>query len=221
MDDGVAGATRSGTRHLVGPVILPPTTLVVAATVLLVTPARGGVFTIRRALHAAPCTGPKDPKDLDGEKATLHQLKMESEPLRQAVDMSKRLPSPTKIHHVRGGEVDADPRATDPAAPHVQPQRLRRIQLHLPRKWSRETKATARRPTQLDEELTRVIPNTTLHWRRSCWRRRGRRVVPSYSSPSAPASPTASPPSPSPRGWLCHRRRRKDALSSGDPRRHC
>ena len=96
--------------------------LVVVAAVLLVTPALGAVFTIRRALHAAPCTGPEAPEDLDGEKATLHQLKMESEPLRQAVDMSKRLPSPTKIHHVRGGEVDADPRATDPAAPHVQPQ---------------------------------------------------------------------------------------------------
>ena len=85
-DDGITGAARSGARHLVGPVILPPTTLVVAAAVLLVTPARGGVFTIRRALHAAPCTGPKEPEDLDGEKATLHQLKMESEPLRQAVD---------------------------------------------------------------------------------------------------------------------------------------
>ena len=119
MDDGVAGAARSGTRHLVGPVILPPTTLVIAAAVLLVTPSRGGVFTIRRALHAAPCTGPKAPEDLDGEKATLHQLKMESEPIHQPVDMSKRLPSPTKIHHMRVGEVDAGPRATGPAAPHV------------------------------------------------------------------------------------------------------
>ena len=145
-DDGVTGATRSGTRRLIGPVILPPPSLVVVAAVLLVTPARGGVFTTRRALHAAPCTGPKASEDLDGEKATLHLLKMESEPLRQAVDMSKRLSSPTKIHHVRGGEVDADPHATDPAAPHVQPQPLRRIQPHLPREWSWETKATARRP---------------------------------------------------------------------------
>ena len=36
-DDGVAGAARSGTRHLIGPVILPPATLIVAAAVLLVT----------------------------------------------------------------------------------------------------------------------------------------------------------------------------------------
>src|SRR3954468_13384534 len=39
-DDGVVGAARSGGRHLVEPVILPPTTLVVAAAVLLGTPAR-------------------------------------------------------------------------------------------------------------------------------------------------------------------------------------
>ena len=38
-DDGVAGAARSGTRHLIGPAMMPPTTLVVAAAVLLVTPA--------------------------------------------------------------------------------------------------------------------------------------------------------------------------------------
>ena len=54
------------------------------------------------------------PEDLDGEKATLHQLKMESEPLHQSVDKHKRLPSSTKIHHVRGWEVDANPRAADP-----------------------------------------------------------------------------------------------------------
>src|SRR3954471_11492666 len=48
-DDGVTGAARGGTRHLVGPVILPPATLVVATTVLLITLARGGVFAIRRA----------------------------------------------------------------------------------------------------------------------------------------------------------------------------
>ena len=34
-DDGVAGAARSGARHLVGPVILPPAALVVVVAVLL------------------------------------------------------------------------------------------------------------------------------------------------------------------------------------------
>ena len=39
---------------------------------------------------------------------------------------------------MRGGEVDVGPRAADPVAPHVQPQRLRRIQLHLPTPFARE-----------------------------------------------------------------------------------
>src|SRR3954463_11070780 len=62
MDDGIAGATRSDARHLVGPVILPPATPIVAAAVLPVTLARGGVFAIRGALHAAPCAGPEEPE---------------------------------------------------------------------------------------------------------------------------------------------------------------
>ena len=163
MDDGVTGTTQSGARCLVGPIILPPNSLVVAVAVLLVTLARGGAFAIGGAIHAALRPSAEAPEDLDGEEIALHQLKMESEPLRQAVDMSERLPSSTKIHHVRACEVDANPRAADPTAPHVQPQRLRRIQLHLPREWSRETKATARRPAQPDEELARVIPNMALH----------------------------------------------------------
>ena len=36
-DDGVTGAAQNGARHLVGPVILPPTALVVAAIVFLAT----------------------------------------------------------------------------------------------------------------------------------------------------------------------------------------
>src|SRR3954466_3096846 len=80
-DDGVAGAARSDARHLVGPVILPPATPIVAAAVLLVTLARGGVFAIRGALHATPCSSSEAPKDLDGEETALHQLKMQGEPL--------------------------------------------------------------------------------------------------------------------------------------------
>src|SRR3954469_20092980 len=53
---------------------------------------------------------------------------------------------PRPIHHIRGWEVDADSRTADSTAPHVQPQCLRRVQLHLARKWGRETKATARQP---------------------------------------------------------------------------
>ena len=71
-DDGVAGAARSGAQCLVGPVILPPATLIVAAAVLLATLARGGIFIVRRALHAAPYASPEVPEDLDGEEATLH-----------------------------------------------------------------------------------------------------------------------------------------------------
>src|SRR3954466_707956 len=221
-DDGVAGAPRSGARHLVGPVIPPPATLVVVVAVLLVTPARGGAFAIGGALHAAPCPRPEAPEDLDGEETALHQLKMEGEPRRQAVDAGERLPPSTKIHHIRGREINADSRTADSTTPHVQPQCLGRIQLHLARKRSRETKATTRRPTQPDEELARVVPNMDRHGKRSRWRRRGRRAALSTSSPSASASSSTSPTPSSPYGWLRHHGcgRRRDALSSGDPRRH-
>ena len=220
-DDGVAGAARGGTRHLVGPVILPPTTLIIAVAVLLVTPARGGVFTIRRALHATPCTGPKALEDLDGEKATLHQLKMESEPIRQAVVVSEGLPPSVEIHDVRGGELDVGPCAAVPATPHMQLQRLRRIQLHLPRKWSREAKAMARWLAQPDEEFAGVVPSVALHRRKGCWRGRGGFAAPS-SSPQGSTVASASTPSPSSSGRL---RRyeflgRSDALSGRNPRRH-
>src|SRR4051812_33477064 len=148
---------------------------------------------------------------------------MEGEPLRQAVDTGGCLPPSTKIHHIRGREVNADSCIADSTAPHVQPQCLGRIQLHLARKWSRETKATTRRPTQPDEELARVVPNMVRHGTRSRWQRRGRRAALSTSSPSASASPStspaASPPPSSPCGWLCHHGYggRRDALSSGDP----
>ena len=115
--------------------------------------------------------GPKTPEDLDGEKATLHQLKMESEPLRQAVDMSKRLPSLTKIHHVRGGEIDINPRAAIPAAPHMQPQSLWRVELHLPSERSRETKTATHWPVQPDEEFAGLVSDMVLHWRWGRWRR--------------------------------------------------
>src|SRR3954471_1210903 len=118
---------------------------------------------------------------------------MEGEPLRQAVDTGERLPPSTKIHHIRGREINADSRTSDSTAPHVQPQGLGRIQLHLARKWSRETKATTRRPTQPDEELLRVVPNMDRHGKRNRWRRRGRHAAPSTSSPSTSASPSTSP----------------------------
>src|SRR3954464_11394812 len=184
-DDGVAGATRSGARHLVGPVIPPPAALVVTVAVLLVTPARGGAFAIGGALHAAPCPSPKAPEDLDGEETALHQLEMEGEPRRQAVDAGEHLPPSTKIHHIRGREVDADSRTADSAAPHMQPQCLGRIQLHHTRKWSQETKGTTRRPTQPDKELARVVPNMVRHGERICWRRRDRRTASPTSSPTA------------------------------------
>jgi len=72
MDDGVADAARSSARRLVGPVILTPATLVVDAVVFLATLARGGIFIVRGALHAAPYTSPGVPKDLDVEEAALH-----------------------------------------------------------------------------------------------------------------------------------------------------
>ena len=71
---------------------------------------------------------------------------MESEPLRQAVDAGENFPPSAKIHDVRGGELVIGPCAAIPTTPHMQPQLLRQIQLHLPRKWSRATKASARRP---------------------------------------------------------------------------
>ena len=63
------GATRSVE---VGVSILPLDSLVVAVAVLLVTPARGGIFIVGGALHAALYMSSKISKDLDGEQAALH-----------------------------------------------------------------------------------------------------------------------------------------------------
>src|SRR3954464_6827794 len=144
-DDGVAGATRSRDRHLVGPVIPTTATLVVAVAPLLVTLARGGAFAVGGAIHEALGPDPEAPEDLDGEEIALHQLKMEGEPLHQAVDTGECLPPSTKIHHIGGWEFNADSRAADSAAPHVQPQGLGRVQLHLTRKWSRESRSEEHR----------------------------------------------------------------------------
>ena len=95
------------------------------------------------------------------------------------MDTSEGLPSAAKIHDVRGGKVDINPRAAIPAALHMQPQSLWRIELHLPSEWSRETKTTAHWPVQPDEELTGLVPDVALHWGRDRWRRRGRCTTPS------------------------------------------
>src|SRR3954469_19803325 len=143
---GAAGATRSCDRHLVGPVIPATTALVVAVTPLLVTLARGGAFAVGGAIHAASGPGAEVPEDLDGEEVALHQLKMEGEPLHQAVDPGERLPPSAKIHHAGGSGLDVDSRTTDPAAPHAQSQRLGLLLLQHAHEGSREAEATARRP---------------------------------------------------------------------------
>src|SRR3954464_2713889 len=225
-DDGVAGATRSCGRRLVGPVTPTTATLVVAVAPLLVTLARGGAFAVRGAIHAAPGPGAEVPEDLDGEEIALHQIKMEGEPLRQAVDMGERLPPSTKIHHAGGWGLNVDSRATDPTAPHAKSQRLGLFHLHHAHKGSREAEATARRPAQPDDELAGVVPDVNRLEKRGRWRRRGRRVALSASSPSASASSTASsmtsPPPPSPYGWLRHHgcKGKRGALPGGNPCRH-
>src|SRR4051812_27604424 len=191
-DDGVVGATRSCDRRLVGPVIPTTATLVVAVAPLLVALARGGAFAIGRAVHAAPGPGAEVPEDLDGAEIALHQLKMEGEPLRQAVDAGKRLPPSTKIHHAGGWGLNVDSRATDPAAPHAQSQCLGLFHLHHSHKGSREAEPTARRPTQPDDELAGVVPKVDRREKRGRWRRRGRRVVPTTSPLSALAPSTTS-----------------------------
>src|SRR4051794_5014255 len=107
-DDGVAGATRSCDRHLVGPVIPVTAPLVVAVAPLLVALARGGAFAVGGAIHAAPGPGTEVPEDLDREEVIPHQLKMEGEPLRQAVDPSERLPPSAEIHHAGSSGFDVD-----------------------------------------------------------------------------------------------------------------
>ena len=73
MDDGVTGAAPGRcARRLVGPVILPPATLVVAAAVRPVALIQGGIFIVGGALHVAPYASPEVPEDLDGEEASLH-----------------------------------------------------------------------------------------------------------------------------------------------------
>src|SRR3954466_12352947 len=226
-DDGVAGATRSCDRHLVGPVIPAAAPLVVAVAPLLVALARGGAFAVGGAIHAAPGPGAEVPEDLDGEEITLHQLKMEGEPLRQAVDPGERLPPSAQIHHAGGSGFDVDSRTTDPAAPHAQVQHLRLLHLQHARKRSGKAEAAARRPAQPDYELAGVVPEVNRLKQRSRWQRRGRRAAPSASSASAPSttSSTTSPPPPSPRPRprprprpLDHGRKgRRGALPSGDP----
>src|SRR4051812_27221130 len=201
-DDGVAGATWSCDRRLVGPVIPATTALVVAVAPLLVTLARGGAFAVGGAINAAPGPGAEVPEDLDGEEITLHQLKVEGEPLHQAVDPGKRLPPSAKIHHARGSGLDVDSRTTDPAAPHAQSQRLGLLLLQHAHEGSREAEATARRPAQPDDDLAGVVPKMNRREKGSRWRRRGRHAAPSASSASAPstASSTTSPPPASPNG---------------------
>src|SRR3954463_15418241 len=120
-DNGVAGATRSYDRRLVGPVIPTTAALVVVVAPLLVTLARGGAFAVGGAIHAAWGPGPEVPEGLDGEEIALHQLEMEGEPLRQGVDTGECLPPSAKIHYAGCWELDVDPRAADPAALHAQP----------------------------------------------------------------------------------------------------
>src|SRR4051812_29290988 len=173
-DDGVVGATRSRDRRLVGPVIPATTALVVAVAPLLVTLARGGAFAVGGAIHAAPCPGAEVPEDLDGEEVALHQLKMEGEPLHQAVDPGERLPPSAKIHHAGGSGLDVDSRTTDPAAPHAQSQRLVLLRFQDVHEGSREAEATARRPAQPDNELTGVVPEVNRRKERGRWRGQGR-----------------------------------------------
>ena len=45
-----------------------------------------------------------------------------------------------------GWEVNINPRAAIPAAPHMQSRSLRRVELHLPSEWSGEAKRTTRWP---------------------------------------------------------------------------
>src|SRR3954468_19596297 len=118
--DGAAGATRSCDRRLVGPVIPATAPLVVAVAPLLVTLARGGAFAVGGAIHAAPSPDAEAPEGLDGEEVLPHQLKMEGEPLHQAVDPGEQLPPAAQTHHAGGSGLDVDSRPTDPAAPHAQ-----------------------------------------------------------------------------------------------------
>ena len=95
-------------------------------------------------------------------------------PLRQAMGAVKGFPPMAEIHDVRSGEVDFDPHVVVPAAPHVQPQGLRRVKLHYPRKRSREAEMIAHGLVQPDEELTGLVSDMALHWGKDRWRRRGR-----------------------------------------------
>src|SRR3954467_7888907 len=221
---GAAGATRSCDRHLVGPIIPAAAPLVVAVAPLLVTLARGGAFAVGGAIHAAPGPGAEVPEGLDGEEITLHQLKMEGEPLHQAVDPGERLPPAAKTHHAGGSGFDVDSHATDPAAPHAQSQRLVLFRLQDVRQRSREAEATARRPAQPDDERAGVVREMNRREKQSRRRRRGRRAAPPASSASAPstASSTTSPPPPSPYGWLRHHgcKGRRGALPGSNPCRH-
>src|SRR3954462_10769335 len=218
-DDGVAGATRSCGRRLVGPVIPATAPLVVAVAPLLVTLARGGAFAVGGAIFAAPGPDAEAPEGLDGEEVLPHQLKMEGEPLRQAVDPGERLPPSAQIHHAGGSGLDVDLRTTDPAAPHAQVQHLRLLHLQHARERSGKAEAAARRPTQPDDELTGVVPEVGRGKKRGRRRRRGRRTDPSTSSASAlsATSSTTSPSPPSPNGRLRRRgcKGRRGALPSG------
>src|SRR3954465_13417532 len=223
-DDGVAGATRSYDRHLVGPVIPATAPLVVAVAPLLVTLARGGAFAVGGAVHTAPSPGAEVPEGLDGEEVIPHQLEVEGESRHQAVDPGERLPPSAKIHHAGATGFDVDSRTTDPAAPHAQVQHLRLLHLQHARKRSGKAEAAARRPAQPDDELAGVVPEVDRGKKRGRRRRRGRRADPSTSSASAPSttSSTTSPPPSSPNGRLRRRgcKGRRGTMPSGHPRRY-
>src|SRR3954465_1724434 len=109
-DDGVAGATRSCDRHLVGPVIPATAPLVVAVAPLLVALARGGAFAVGGAIFAAPRPDAAAPEGLDGEEVTPHHLEVEGESCRQAMDPGEGLPPSAEMHHAGGSGLDVDSR---------------------------------------------------------------------------------------------------------------
>ena len=63
---------KGGAMRPVGVGVPPLDTLVVAVAILLVTPARGGIFIVGGALHATLQASAKISEDLDGEQAALH-----------------------------------------------------------------------------------------------------------------------------------------------------
>lgn len=120
-----------------------------------------------------------------------------------------------------GGELHVRPHAAVAKAPHVQSQFRWLFDLHYLCEWGRKPKAAVRRPAQLDDELQWLVPDVAFIRVLDGQGSRDQDAASPSSTPNTTTGTSASSPT-SPCGGLrlCVPSRRREALSSKNPRRH-